>query len=293
MLRARLFWFCVLAVILFSLSPAAQAGYMQTVLANNPIGYWRLGETGSTTAINSGTAGTTQNGAAGTGVVLGGTAGALAGDADKAATFDGTSSGYLSVTDSSPFNFATSAPFSLEAWAKITNTAVGNQAVMSKADTNDFGYFMTLIKDGGKYQLLLQLDGATGNQDYKYGSPVNLGDGNYHYLAATYDGSGTLAGMNLYVDGSQVTTFTQSSSGTLGSIQVADPVRLGVRNATETVSLPFTGAIGRGGHLWQRLSAATISAHYLAGTTVPEPSALVLLVMGLIGLLAYAWRKRS
>ena len=39
---------------------------------------------------------------------------------------------------------------------------------------------------------------------------------------------------------------------------------------------------------------ASIAGHYSAtGSEVPEPGALTLLVAGLSGLLAYAWRKRK
>ena len=33
--------------------------------------------------------------------------------------------------------------------------------------------------------------------------------------------------------------------------------------------------------------------HFDVSTTVPEPSVIVLLATGLLGLLAYAWRKRK
>jgi hypothetical protein len=36
---------------------------------------------------------------------------------------------------------------------------------------------------------------------------------NWYYLVATYDGSQTLAGMNIYVNGSAVSTTTQANSG--------------------------------------------------------------------------------
>lgn len=38
---------------------------------------------------------------------------------------------------------------------------------------------------------------------------------------------------------------------------------------------------------------ATLSEHFTFGATTPEPSTLVLLASGLVGLLCYAWRKRK
>ena len=62
MLRTKLFRLCLPVVLLLLAATATQASYMNAVLADNPIGYWRLGETGSTTAFNSGTAGHTYDG---------------------------------------------------------------------------------------------------------------------------------------------------------------------------------------------------------------------------------------
>ena len=40
----------------------ARADYASAVLADNPIGYWRLNETATDTAVNAGTSGTDLNG---------------------------------------------------------------------------------------------------------------------------------------------------------------------------------------------------------------------------------------
>jgi hypothetical protein len=296
MLRVRLFRMCLPVVLLLLAATAAQATYMDAVMADNPVGYWRLGETGSTAALDS--SGNANDGTAGVGVALGAVSGALV-DPNKAATLDGTSTANVMITNGSPFNFDTANPFTLEGWAKITNTTSTNQAVIAKfrqigqgGAADNMGYFMSLIKDGGKYQLLLQLGDSNGDYVYKYGSPVDLGNGSYHYVATTYSGSGTLAGMKLYVDGSEVTTLggSGSSVATLtGSIQTPQLVHLGVREP----NLALTGELDEAAIYGNALSGATIGAHYLAGTTVPEPTALVLMATGVIGLLAYAWRKRK
>ena len=77
MLCAKCFSFCVSVVVLLLAATAAQASYMDAVLADNPLGYWRLGETGSTTALDSSS--NANSGTAGTGVALGGTTGIPAG----------------------------------------------------------------------------------------------------------------------------------------------------------------------------------------------------------------------
>jgi hypothetical protein len=52
----------VFAAALLSTSLAGATPYSSSVLADNPLGYWRLNETSGTTAVNSGTLGAVANG---------------------------------------------------------------------------------------------------------------------------------------------------------------------------------------------------------------------------------------
>jgi len=96
--------------------------YDEFILAENPLTYWRLGETSGTTAVDR------------TGryngiysYVTTGQAGAIAGDSNTAGRFNGISS-RVSISDN-PFDFTTS--FSVSAWLKV-NALVNNQIVASK-----------------------------------------------------------------------------------------------------------------------------------------------------------------
>lgn len=48
-----------------------------------------------------------------------------------------------------------------------------------------------------------------------------------------------------------------------------------------------------GGAAYAQVAVDDVSGTYTAATTTPEPSAMVLLTVGLTGLLAYAWRSRK
>ena len=91
--------------------------YANAVLADNPIGYWRLGESSGTTALNSSAFG--RNGTYNGGVTLG-LPGAIPADSNTAAGFNG-STAFVSVAGS-PFNLANN--FTLEAWVINDNTVV-------------------------------------------------------------------------------------------------------------------------------------------------------------------------
>src|SRR5262249_54513852 len=82
--------------------------YSSVVLADNPIGYWRLGETSGPTAFDS--SGLGHNGTYTGGVTLG-VPGAIVDDPNTAARFNG-STGYVAVPGG-PFNMANN--FTLEA----------------------------------------------------------------------------------------------------------------------------------------------------------------------------------
>ena len=91
------------------LTPAAQmpvsaqtCDFQATVLADNPIAYWRFGETSGTTAVNLGAIGSAVDGTYEGGVTLG-AGGLVTGDTNTAASFDG-SSDYVSIPNNEAIN---------------------------------------------------------------------------------------------------------------------------------------------------------------------------------------------
>jgi len=109
------------------------------------------------------------------------------------------------------FSKERSEPFSIEAWMNTTNLT-GIKHVVSKYATNKgFGMFF----DAGRYFFYIASDGT-----YRAGRRTNTtyGDGLWHHCIMTYDGSSTVAGMKIYVDGAiPATTITQDTltSGTI------------------------------------------------------------------------------
>src|SRR5207245_2849368 len=71
-----------------------RCGYAGTVLNDNPLGYWRLGEPGGTTLVDA-TSNHLDGSYSGTPTL--GVTGALTGDPDTAASFNGTSWGTVTA----------------------------------------------------------------------------------------------------------------------------------------------------------------------------------------------------
>ena len=97
------------------------------VLANNPVGYWRLGEKSGLIAYDS-------SGAGNNGTYTGGVQlrqpGAItgSGDSDTAALFDGTS-GYIAIPSTASMNVSTG--WSISAWAKFTSLPGGDATILT------------------------------------------------------------------------------------------------------------------------------------------------------------------
>jgi hypothetical protein len=115
--------------------------------------------------------------------------------------FDGVIE-YVNCTDNVAFNFERTDSVTLSAWVKFENI-VSTQLFVSKYDTSiNRGYYLALI--GGKIKLSLQSNGGTVAATVETINSVNINQ--WYNITATFDGSSTAAGCNIYVDGVSVAT---------------------------------------------------------------------------------------
>ena len=186
-------------VTIASSNPALS--YPQTVLADHPLLYWRLGDSGALAADASGQGQT--------GVYAGGTTqaagGAIPGDSDGAVGFDGQSG---IVSSSNRYNDPRS--YSLELWFKTT-TIMGGRLIgfgdSQFGTSSRYDRHIWMLADG-------QISyGVYTGSTVTIRSPRSYNDGQWHHVVATLGPSG----MALYMDGVLVggnsTTGAQSYSG--------------------------------------------------------------------------------
>lgn len=171
------------------LTPPLSA-YHSLILSDSPVGYWRLGETSGTIAVD-------QIGAAHNGTYIGapllGVPGLIAGDANTAVTF-GPDARYMTVPNTTTIRLNSN--FSLEVWFKTT---------ASTQNVNLIGSFESLFNTGhGIFMtnstLRVGFDGGANAT----GSLPQIHDGNRHHVVATYTGNAPNIQPRIYLDGTLV-----------------------------------------------------------------------------------------
>ena len=219
----------------------AATEYRDTVLADAPTAYWRLGESPpATTAADESVNnydGTYQN------APTLGAPGLLTGDPDTAVTFDGSND---LVTTSLTNTAAQVANFTLEAWIKKTGAPSVLQAIVGSTNA------MALVIPAGATTAQLRFYNGTAYQTAS--TTQTVVDGAPHHIVGTWDG----LALRIYRDG--VLSATSTPIGT----PVGNTTGLAIGAFTASQSR-FAGTIDEVAFSRSALSAARVQAHYAAG----------------------------
>jgi hypothetical protein len=193
-----------------AVATAAVAGvYREDVMADTPVGYWRLGEATGTTAADetaSNDPGTYLN------AITLGAPGAIVGDANTAPSFDGVDDEVsMGNPASGILNFGTSS-FTVEAWVKPTlkgSQLTTDQPLVAKqpSTTGKPAWELTFTTDSGFVGRVKAKLTDTSGVPMKAYSGVRIDDGKWHHVVATFDRAN---GITVYVDG--VGTFTAGAT---------------------------------------------------------------------------------
>jgi hypothetical protein len=215
----------------------------------DPRAYWRLGETAGATAADSKK--TSFGNPARTGAYVGGVTlgqpGGLTGPANgnPAARFDGVDD-HVVIADEGAFDF--SGPLSVEAWVKVGAWTREWQALVTKGDSA-----WRLSRFGNTRRISFETTSAAGHHSLP--SSLDLDDGQWHHVAAVYDGRAKF----LYVDGA-LDAFAPYAE-TLGRNDW--PVMLG-ENA-QARGRYFNGWLDEVAVYARALTPAEVTAHWVAG----------------------------
>ncbi len=263
-----------LAVLLAVGLGTANATYYDVITADNPVAYWRLNETSGSSISDS--VGTHNGTLVGSSTL--GEPGALINDPDTAIDFSGgyAWSPYAADLDGTAF--------SVECWARTDEFggATWRTPLMyrwvdyqSAAYYPCYGYNFYIHRDLKRWQFWIGRGTAQNDFAAVTGPDVELGK--WTHLVGTYDGTR----VRFYVDG-------LLAGSTLSTHDVMPLDKSTFKIATGAHS--FLGGLDEVAFYGTALSPEQVMAHYQAA--IPEPSTLILLLLGAAGLCTCTRRRR-
>ncbi len=221
--------------------PPPATDYRSTVVADNPVGYWRLGDPGTSVAAELGPSGSTVGG-------VSSAPGAIVNDPDTARAFDG-STGYLSVPSAASLN--PTGDLSVEAW--VNPRVVHSGVAVQKGGASGYSVWQYRLgmTSGGQWRGTV----FVGSTAYAVTAPGTGALGAWTHLVLTRS-AGTLS---LYVNGSLAATATSS-----GALNTTTSI-LGIGRSGASATSYFDGSIDEVAVYGHALSAAAVAAHKNGG----------------------------
>jgi RHS repeat-associated protein len=234
--------------------------YAGTVLADSPLEYYRLGDSGGTVAGDS--SGNSQLGTY-SGSYTQGVTGGLTNDGDKAVTLSNNTGLVTALDGSLPMG---NSARTIEAW--VNTTVSGVQGVAGYGTNAARGLFALRLNGSN------QVGVVGGSDDHYFNVPYSVTNGQWHQMVATYDGTTLI----MYVDGQQVgqtTTF----AGALGTQSNGSGLVIG--RDSWCVCDSFNGTMDDVSVYGSALSPARVLAHFTAsGNARPAAPTSVTAIAG-------------
>ena len=236
-----------------------RCGYKTAVLADTPVGYWRMDDPIPSTQMAD-SSGNANTGSYVNGPTLG-ASGGLAGDSDSAVSFNGTSQ-YATVPNSTSLNSPSTA-ITLEAVVKPGTISSQVPIVLKSPSTfsnpyYQYGLFLDTTKG---VRLAIAINGnLTGAEFYNTGWVSNQ----WNHIVGSYDGST----VRIWVNG----TLVGTQAVTIGTInQYSTPVDIGAyETKAKSAGNVFPGVIDEVAVYPTALSSTRIAVHkdmFQAGCT--------------------------
>ncbi|MGO8926101.1 MAG: LamG-like jellyroll fold domain-containing protein [Limisphaerales bacterium] len=262
----------IAAALTMLAAPASHAAYSNAVIALNPVAYWPLSETTqppagliSVTGTNYGSLGDSLNSTF-IGDTVFGYPGALASGTDTADSFNEQAQ---SAAPASPLVSVTP-PFTIEAWIQMHDdgTYWGTCGVLSDMDavSSDYsGWTLYIDEDNiGQFTFVTHAqNGTTPSLKLDLSTPGSIQEQQWNHVAIVVTPEGGVTNVYAYINGTQVngpvvlTNFVPND-GLNGGFTMGD--------RSDNTGWNCDGALDEVAFYTSALSAATILAHYQAGT---------------------------
>lgn len=232
-------------------------GYAGKVLLDEPVAYWRLGETEGTTAVDE--TGNGHDGTYGGGFTLGQPS-LIDDEGDAAVLFDRATTGRVDLVDHADWD---TTEITLEVWAKTSLDAVQMLVIRDDQDgIRMYQFRINAASQGNGFQLSVR-PGIGNVVRYTPDPGDGLNDGEVHHLVGNVDDSDN---MRLYLDGVLVAGPVLTTQGLVATDYpptIAARLSQGSYDGNE-----FDGVLDEVAFYDYALSAERVLAHYEAG--VPD-----------------------
>lgn len=259
--------------------PAVADPYWKEVLADSPYAYYRFdGDTGLNGSVldDSSPGGANDGSYVGNVAIEPDTPLALGG---RASHYPGNVNDYALGTSNQPTTALT-----VEAWAKSDTENWNNTGmIVSKRDG-----FIIHPNSGEKSVRFYVHAGGWASVSYDLGSIPGFDLRDWHQYVGVYDSTAPSNQLQFYVDG-----VLRAQTNTTGSITVqGNGTYIGQDSLCCGGNRRFDGLIDEVALYGTALSGDRIAAHFSSAAFVPEPSAVILAFLGLLGLCCVPRRRK-
>jgi|9_EtaG_2_1085328.scaffolds.fasta_scaffold00770_8 hypothetical protein len=163
------------------------------------------------------------------------------------------------VTMGDVLDFERTSAFSISAWVKRGGTGVNDTVVSKMESSGNFRGYLLFISSTNLVKFVLRNVNTSSNRLF-VDSTSTITDTNWHHILMTYDGSSSVSGVKIYIDG---VSDTVTTAGTLSATTLnSSPFNIGARNSN---SLFATATIDEVSVFNSELSASDITSIYNGG----------------------------
>ena len=139
---------------------------------------------------------------------------------------------YIDVGNDSLLSFERTDVFSFSCWFKC-GSLTSAQTILSKVTNARQGYYLLVASNG---KLVFSLGASNTDRIFTYPTNGFVNDNNWHHSLVVYDGSSSVNGIEMYVDG-QLESITKSSTTSVtGSTVNSEPFLIGTRYSTSMMN---------------------------------------------------------
>lgn len=157
--------------------------------------------------------------------------------------------------------------YSVSVWFKTTSTQTYQQVIGKQVNGgNSNGWNLSIFAAASQSQFRGFLGTASGSQYlfFQTSYSADVRSGNWNNVVMTYDGTQSVSGFNVYLNGNPI-TVTSITNNTPSGVANTSDFNIGVRGSSSSYSNAFNGNIDEASYFNSVLSAIDVTSIYNLG----------------------------